>query len=126
LYEFAILSLISHAKTVENVTLTTEQEALLSSLHHLIWLDERAKHIEETQQLVSVKLESLQSTHRARMHLIQERMEAAEDDKIKRMRIGELNNKVSEYERIKDRLIAQGRGAELLTSLVVTGIIKVV
>ncbi len=117
----SILSLISHAKTLEGATLTDEQESELSSLHHLVWLDARSQHIEETQQLVDIKLESLQSTHRARVRLIDERILGAENDKIKRMRMGELNNKVSEYERRKDRLIAQGQGAELLTSLVVTG-----
>ena len=75
------------------------QKAALEKMHQHLWAEARDKHQERTQALADHRKESLSTSHRKRVALLENRIAQATDPNIQRMRRSELANAEADYRR---------------------------
>ena len=71
----------------------------LEAQHYQLWSAARAKHRQRTQELAAYRRESLSTSHRARIGLLNEQLEQANDEKIRRMRQSQIDSAEADYAR---------------------------
>jgi len=71
----------------------------LDSHHYKRWSEARERHQLRTQELVQYRRESLAISHRARLSLLEEQLNQAKDDKIRRMRQSQIDAAETDYAR---------------------------
>ncbi len=71
----------------------------LESKHYEIWSNARKEHRDRTSRLADYRKESLETSHNARMALLNEQFEQANDDKIRRMRQSQMSAAESDFNR---------------------------
>ena len=107
----------------ENYTLI-EQDAL-EKVQQQLRTEARDEHRERTQRLANYRKESLSTSHRKRIAILEERIEQATNPNIQRMRRSELANAEVDYRRRVqgfDEAIAK---ADITTEPVAYGILEV-
>lgn len=108
----------------ENVTDLSAWDSL-DAHHYKLWSDARDRHQRRTHELARYRRESLATSHRARISLLEEQLNQASDDKIKRMRQSQIASAEADYaRRIQDLDIAMER-AEITARPVAYGVIHV-
>jgi hypothetical protein len=80
----------AQALETEAQIVSEEEEQELEKHHYRHWLDSRAAHIEQVQQHVKSRLDSLQTTHNARIASLKDQLEANSNDKIQRMKLSQI------------------------------------
>ncbi|MBU1488109.1 DEAD/DEAH box helicase [bacterium] len=96
----------------------------LDAQHYKLWSEARAKHRQRTQELVEYRRESLSTSHRARIALLEEQLKQASNEKIQKMRQSQIAAAEADYaRRIQDLDIAMER-AEVTAGPVAYGIIE--
>ena len=115
-----------------DLTVNDSKEADLSSWHALdaqhynLWSDARAKHRQKTRELAEFRRESLSTSHRARIALLEEQLKQATNEKIQKMRLSQLAAAEADYaRRIQDLDIAIER-ADIVAEPVAYGAMYVV
>ncbi len=97
----------------------------LDTQHYILWSEARAKHQRRTQELAAYRRESLATSHRARISLLEEQLKQANDEKIQRMRQSQITAAEADYaRRIQELDIAMER-AELISDPVAHGVLIV-
>lgn len=97
----------------------------LDAQHYRLWSEARAKHRQRTQELAEYRRESLATSHRARIALLEEQLKQAGNEKIQRMRQSQIAAAEADYvRRIKDLDIASKR-ADIVTKPVAYGVLFV-
>ncbi|OGX36313.1 MAG: hypothetical protein A3D87_07190 [Omnitrophica WOR_2 bacterium RIFCSPHIGHO2_02_FULL_50_17] len=82
----------------------------LDAQHYKLWSGARDKHRQKTRELAQYRRESLSTSHRARMSLLEEQLKEASDEKIQRMRQSQISAAEADYSRhIQDLDIAMER-----------------
>ena len=71
----------------------------LEAQHYQLWSAARAEHQQRTQELAAYRRESLSTSHKARLGLLNEQLEQASDDKIRRMRRSQIDSAEADYDR---------------------------
>ncbi len=97
----------------------------LDSQHYTMWTDARKKHREQTYEIVDYRRESLIVSHRARISLLREQLENADNDKIKRMRQAQIDNAEADFARRTQELDIAIEKADIITEPVAYGILIV-
>jgi len=98
----------------------------LDAQHYNLWFEARDKHRQRTQELAEYRRESLSTSHRARIELLEEQLKQASNDKIQKMRQSQIAAAETDYARhIQDLDIAMER-AELTAEPVAYGVIHIV
>lgn len=98
----------------------------LDAQHYKLWFEARAKHRRRTQELAQYRRESLGTSHRARISLLEEQLRQASNEKIQKMRQSQIAAAEADYiRRIQDLDIAMER-ADVTAGLVAYGVIQVV
>jgi len=98
----------------------------LDENHYTLWMEERAKHQERTRKTAEFRLESLKTSHRARMSQLEEQLAQAKEEKIHRMRQGQIKAAEADYgRRVQDLEIAMERG-DIVAEVVAYGVLSVV
>jgi len=97
----------------------------LEQLHYSIWINSKSEHIEENNRIINYQRESLSTSHKARIALLNDLLQRVEDEKIRRMRQKEIENAESDYARHIQDLDIAGRKADIEFEPVAYGIIKV-
>ena len=95
----------------------------LESWHHDLWVARRARHVEETAEIARFRRDSLDASHRARVAVLSEQLAAAGDERIRRMRQGQIARAATEH---ADALAALSRDearADIVARRVATGIL---
>ena len=93
--------------------------------HHKLWSEARKKHQHRTQELAQYRRESLTTSHRARIALLQDQFAQATDEKIRRMRQAQIDAAEADYaRRIQELEIAMER-ADITYQPVAYGIITI-
>jgi hypothetical protein len=106
-------------------TITEESWKDLEQSHYSIWTNSKSDHIEENNRIINYQRESLSTSHKARIALLNDLLQRVEDEKIRRMKQKEIENAESDYARhIQDFDIA-GKKADIEFEPVAYGIIKV-
>ena len=67
--------------------------------HYKLWSEARARHQQHTQELVVYRKESLSTSHRARLALLQDQLKQAGNENIQRMRRSQIETVEADYER---------------------------
>ncbi|MHB9068758.1 MAG: DEAD/DEAH box helicase [Sedimentisphaerales bacterium] len=97
----------------------------LDAQHYKLWIDAKTKHRQRTQELAEYRRESLSTSHRARIALLEEQLKQATNDKIQKMRQSQIAVAEADYARhIQDLDIAMER-ADVIANPVAYGIINV-
>lgn len=95
----------------------------LDAQHYKLWSEARAKHQQRTQELAEYRRESLATSHRARIALLEEQLKQASNDKIQKMRQSQIAAADADYaRRIQDLDIAMER-AEVTAGPVAYGVL---
>jgi len=91
-----------------------------------LWSQARATHQQRNRELAEYRRESLTTSHRARISLLDEQLSQATDEKIRRMRQSQIDAAEADYaRRIQELDIAMER-AEVISEPVAYGVINIV
>jgi hypothetical protein len=122
-----MLTVLESAQSLDTdiQTISNEQENRLEQNHYQLWQDARATHIEHVQQHARARLDSLKTTHTARMALVQEQHDANPSDKIQRMRSAQMDAAERDYQHHKQELEQAAHQADILAEAVAFGILEI-
>lgn len=97
----------------------------LDTQHYKLWSEARAKHRQRTQELAEYRRESLTTSHRARIALLEEQLKQANNEKIQRMRQSQIAAAEADYARRIQALDIAMERADVIAEPVAHGIIEV-
>ena len=97
----------------------------LDAQHHELWSEARTQHQQRTQELVAYRKESLSTSHRARLALLQEQLAQASEEKLQRMRRSQIETAEADYERRIQELDRAMERADIITEPVAYGVIVI-
>ncbi|WP_198328182.1 SNF2-related protein [Methylovulum psychrotolerans] len=120
-----MLALLESAQALEDdvPTITSEQEQELEKSHYQLWQDARAEHIEQVKQHARARLDSLTTTHKARIALLQEQRDANPSDKIQRMKNAQIDAAERDYRQHAGQLEEAAQQADILAEAVAVGVL---
>ena len=105
--------------------IATPMPDALDAQHHKLWSEARAQHQQHTQELVAYRKESLSTSHRARLALLQDQLKQAGNENIKRMRRSQIETAGADYERRIQELDRARERADIITEPVAYGVLAV-
>lgn len=97
----------------------------LDSEHHRLWTSALAAHRERTGQLASYRRESLNTSHRARVGLLSDQSSGVADERIRRMRLSQIQAAEEDYARRLAELHQAESAADIIHSTVAFGILEI-
>ena len=97
----------------------------LDGHHYKLWSEERTDHQQRNQELAKYRKESLSTSHQARMALLREQLEQANDEKIQRMRQSQIKRAAADYNRRIQDLDNAMEKADIITEPVAYGILTI-
>lgn len=97
----------------------------LEGWHHELWTRRRAAHIAEAGEIARFRRDSLEASHRARVAILEEQLSLVSEDRIRRMRQGQLARANADHREALDNLAAAERRADILPRRVAAGILRV-
>ena len=97
----------------------------LDTAHYELWAEARSRHKEQNQRIADHRIESLNTSHHARVAMLEDRLTQATNEKISRMRQGQLNNAEADYKRRLAELEAAVQRADLNAEPVAYGVVLV-
>jgi hypothetical protein len=121
----AMLTILETAQALENADLgiSEQDETVLEHHHYRLWLDARAEHIDQVQQQVDSRLNSLKTTHAARIAVLRDQLEANSDVKIQRMKQAQIETAERDFSQHVDQLELGAKQADILAEAVVFGVL---
>ena len=97
----------------------------LDAHHYKLWSEARAKHRQETQELAAYRRESLSTSHKARIALLEEQLEQATDENIQRMRQSQIAVAEADFKRRTQELDSAMERADVIAEPVAYGILNI-
>ena len=94
--------------------------------HYTLWSLARKNHIDENKKIAAYKKESLETSHRSRLTILEEKLEVANNEKIQRMRQSQIKTAQIDYEYRLSELLTAEKTAELNFQPIAYGVVKVV
>jgi hypothetical protein len=122
----AFTDIFASAQDAEDIALpsATTVEGL-EGWHHELWTRRRAAHIAEAGEIARFRRDSLEASHRARIAILEEQLRLVAEDRIRRMRLGQLARANADHHEALDALTAAERRADILPRRVAAGILRV-
>ncbi len=117
--------ILEEAVTVDGKAEGSYDWSALEDMHVQMWLAEREKYQRDVNATVTFKLESLANTHRNRIRSLEQQVQDAFDENIRRMRQSELETAQEQYERRVSAIKETADRAEIYTTLLVNGVISI-
>jgi superfamily II DNA or RNA helicase len=97
----------------------------LDSEHYKLWTDAKRKHEDRTRQLATFRLGSLETSHRARLALLNEQLGKATDERIRRMRQSQLVSAQNDYDRRRAEIDNAIRETDITAQPIAFGMMRV-
>lgn len=97
----------------------------LENQHYSLWSNARTKHRKLNEELVEYRRESLSTSHKARMALLEEQLKQSSNDKIIKMRQSQISAAEADYARRIQELDMAIEQADVIASPVAYGVIHV-
>ena len=97
----------------------------LDRRHHYMWRDARARHMEENRDLVQHRAQSLTFSNQARCRLLEDQINGATNDKIRRMKEAELARANHDFERRTVEMEKLAESADIHMALVLEGLLEI-
>jgi ATP-dependent helicase HepA len=124
-----LTSLLERAEEQINQTNDIPDTEVWDSLdkhHHTLWSKTREQHKQETMELAQYRRESLEVSHKARITLLNEQLEQAEHEKLRRMRQSQLASAESDFARRSQELAIAIERADVTAQPMAFGILRIV
>jgi ATP-dependent helicase HepA len=102
----------------------SESDRLSESLYE-VWSDDRAQHIESTRLQVEARLASLELSNSARVAQLQQQLDAATHENIRRMKTSELRSAKEDFDRRSADLRLATERCDITTTLLYRGLLEV-
>ena len=99
--------------------------SILESLHVARWISARAEHKRNVSTTITFKLESLANNQRNHIRSLEQQINDAYDDSIRRMKMSEFEAVQENYARKTNEIQSLTNKADIYTTLLVNGIITV-
>ncbi|MCY4552031.1 MAG: SNF2-related protein [Candidatus Poribacteria bacterium] len=122
------------SELLESAETCTEESAKIADMliyesldahHYKLWSEARKNHRRRTEDLAKYRRESLATSHKARMSLLEEQLKQATNEKIQRMRHSQIDAAEADYaRRLQDLDIAMEK-AELTAEPIAYGLIRI-
>jgi ATP-dependent helicase HepA len=97
----------------------------LDGWHHELWEERRARHVADTQELARFRRGSLEVSFRARMEILEEQRSRAGEDRIRRMRVGQIDRALADHREALLRIARDEARADVLARRVAVGLLRV-
>jgi len=97
----------------------------LEEKHYPLWNEAREQHRRKTRELAAYRRESLSTSHRAWMASLEERIEQADDEKIRRMRQSQIDRAKADYDRRNKEIDEAMSKVDIVAESVAYGILVV-
>lgn len=97
----------------------------LDQKHYALWQEAKNNHIQRTKELEAFQKESLETSHRARLALLNEQLRKTYDPKIRRMRLSQIASVEADYTRRIHEIEEKVVRADILYTSVACGVIHV-
>jgi len=110
---------------VDENAVTNEMHTDLENRHYPLWSDARAQHIEQTMRLADFRRGSLETSHKARMAILEAQLARAENDRIRIMKTAQEANAQADYDRRLREIEDATSKADITAQPVGWGIIRV-
>jgi len=120
-----LLDLLGTASVADGDGPTRDQEKQLESVHYAAWSQARADHIEQVAQLAAARLASLRMTHEARVALLEEQRDQANDERIRRMRESQIDTARLDFERRSSELTDAPARADVVAEAIAFGVLVI-
>ncbi len=123
-----LMQMLEKANTYDSDDLADTDSGVWDELdgqHYKLWSEARSKHKQVTKELASYRKESLDRSHAARMALLNEQLERANDDKIRRMRQSQIDAAAADYARRVQQIEIAAERADITSGQVAFGYIYV-
>lgn len=119
-----LLALLASAEVGETDSpLTIDEESALELVHYRLWSDARAEHVEQVEQHARTRQASLDTTHAARLTVLEEQRDANADSRIRRMRESQIEAARRDYERRAEELKMAPGQADVIAEAVAFGVL---
>ncbi len=96
----------------------------LDSWHHELWETRRAAHIADTAEVARFRRDSLDASHRSRMAVLEEQLARANEERIRRMRAGQIARAAADYREALAKIADDEARADILFRRVAVGTIE--
>ena len=96
----------------------------LDTKHYQLWSAARAKHRQQNLELAEFRRESLSTSHQARIGLLHEQLNHAENENIRRMRQSQLESAEADYKRRVQELDDVRQKADITAEPVAYGVLN--
>ena len=96
----------------------------LDGWHHDLWVSRRAEHIVEASEIARFRRDSLEASYRARIAILEEQKDRANEERIRRMRVGQIDRAVADHRDALGKLARAEARADILSRRVAAGVIR--
>ncbi len=107
----------------DRITTTVLED--IETQHYKRWSDARAQHMENTERLAEFRQVSLDTSHKARLTLLDAQVKEATNEKIRIMKTAQKTNAEADYQRRCGEISAARAKADIKFNLIAHGIIQV-
>ena len=97
----------------------------LEGWHHELWSRRRSAHVFEAAEIARFRRDSLEASHLARVAILEEQLARVGEDRIRRMRAGQLARANADHREALERLATAERRADILPRRVAAGTLRV-
>jgi len=105
--------------------LSEDERNSIEKEHYRLWSDARAEHVEETNRLADFRRGSLETSHNARMAILESQRIQAANERIRVMKAAQQKNAQADYERRSKEINEARNKADITAQAVAWGIIRV-
>ncbi|MEW6087871.1 MAG: helicase-related protein [bacterium] len=123
-----LVQLLEKAEEMASGLSATPDSSALNELdnqHRKLWSEAVETHRKRTEEQVNYKRESLNTSHKARISLLNEQLSQAKEENIKRMRNFQIANAEADYNGLIAKLDAAVKQADIRFQQVACGVIKI-
>jgi superfamily II DNA or RNA helicase len=122
----AMMDILASARDATSASMPSQSVLeSLDSWHHELWEARRAAHIAETAEIARFRRDSLDASHRARMAILDEQLARATEERIRRMRSGQIARAIADHTEALGRLAKDEARADILARRVAAGVIEI-
>jgi hypothetical protein len=109
----------------KNYQISGNDMEILNTYHHSLWDNARNEHSQYNKQTVEYRRESLSTSHRARIGLLNDQLHSIYEEKIRRMRQAQIDAAEADYARHNQDLNMAIERVDLIANPIAYGILKI-
>ena len=106
-------------------SLSEDDRDSIEQQHYKLWSDARAQHVEETNRLADFRRGSLETSHKARMAILESQLAQAANERIRIMKAAQQTNAQADFERRSKEIDEATNKADITAKPVAWGFIRV-